>query len=69
MDSLTMDFLQMNTPCFFEFGLYLQEWFRSFELPYTLNKRTSDVELDKIKFVMALQDYHLNQLWDVTLFR
>lgn len=69
MDSLTMDWVSLRTPCFFEFGLYLQEWFRNFELPYALQRRTSDVEFDKIKFVVALKDYHLNRLWDVAVFR
>lgn len=70
LDSLTLDLQQpTRAGCFFEFGHYLHEWFRCFELPYTLNKRSSDVELDKIKFVLALQDYHLSKLWDVVLFR
>lgn len=43
MDSLTSDFLQLKTPCFFEFGLYLQQWFANFEMQYTLNKRSNDV--------------------------
>lgn len=69
MDGLMCDLPYMREAGFFEFGLYVENWFRCFEIPYAIHRRTTDIEIDKIKFISALQDYSLSKLWDVLLFR
>jgi hypothetical protein len=69
LDSLAVDMPLQCQIGYFEFCVYVQGWFRNFEIPYSITRRTSDIELEKIKFILALQDYNLSKLWDVLIFR